>query len=857
MSQADSYDPAALLEQAGWVRRLAGRLLGDGAAADDVTQETLVVALESASSGDSSQRSWLAGVVRNLVRARVRSDANRSQREAEARPHLPSPSAADVVARGEGFRLLVQAVLELPEPYRSTLLMRYFEGLSTVEIAEKSGASRAAIRTRHSRGLSLLREGIDRRHGGEARTWLAALASPAFPRSIATPTLPVATVGGALLMSTKAILVGATLALVLGGLWWRTQSVPAAAVEVTETEGAAAPESRDAEPELAESAPRVPREEPLETPEPATGFVHPPMPYSHAFLARSVHVRGRVIDLSQQPVGGVSISLLTGAGETEVMGTSGEDGSFEITEAGTHGMLEASNEVYAPVLNANFFSVPKETSDSDLATVTLVVAARGEFEGLVVDGDGGPIAEAEVAVELPPDFRVRFDVALDMCISAVVEVASGADGHFALEAGCVPGSRLIARKAGHPRGEIELPTRSAHDLRLVLSSSEHSSLSGRVVDAQARPVVGARLAFGWQATQSNEEGRFEFDLGGEPVGGWDPEELVALHPDFLPVRVAEASQAGGEWGEPVTVELSQLPYSISGKVVRFDGKPVDGAELYLLNPMFFGAAQQGDSFGTADMEQLLNGNTRHSAPLATTEADGSFVVNGLLPREYVLYVIEPETLARATSTPIRAPATGVTVELESTVLTPVAGRVVDKHGEAMPDMFLTVNVRRVVDRQGLPFGGGFPEFFYTPHQARTDAEGRFAFAEMDPTDVQLQIHLPGVVDVFHYDLATAEPPLEEMEIVAYRRCHFLVDLAGRQDFADSFQLLDEQGEPVDIVFSRGDRTMHRSEAELQDGRSETLSASERANTLVLYKAGEIVQSLPIELTPEETARVGL
>ena len=64
-----------LLAQAGWVHRLAARILGDGADAEEVVQDTWVAALEAdgpalRSRGREGLRAWLGGVVRNLARRR-------------------------------------------------------------------------------------------------------------------------------------------------------------------------------------------------------------------------------------------------------------------------------------------------------------------------------------------------------------------------------------------------------------------------------------------------------------------------------------------------------------------------------------------------------------------------------------------------------------------------------------------------------------------------------------------------------------------------------------------------------------------------------------------------------------------
>ena len=79
--QTTSPDPALLLSELVWVRRLALRLTADEAQADDLAQEAFVVAHVHPPRPDQPLRPWLASVVRNLVRMRLRSDGRRTKRE--------------------------------------------------------------------------------------------------------------------------------------------------------------------------------------------------------------------------------------------------------------------------------------------------------------------------------------------------------------------------------------------------------------------------------------------------------------------------------------------------------------------------------------------------------------------------------------------------------------------------------------------------------------------------------------------------------------------------------------------------------------------------------------------------------
>jgi RNA polymerase sigma-70 factor (ECF subfamily) len=70
-----------------------------------------------------------------------------------------------VVARLDAQQRLLEALLVLPEPYRSTLFYRYVDGLSGAEIARCLGVTEETVRARLLHGQRLLKE----RLGGDAR----------------------------------------------------------------------------------------------------------------------------------------------------------------------------------------------------------------------------------------------------------------------------------------------------------------------------------------------------------------------------------------------------------------------------------------------------------------------------------------------------------------------------------------------------------------------------------------------------------------------------------------------------------------------------------------------------------------
>lgn len=92
-----------------------------------------------------------------------------------ARPEVEAASPADLLEKAEMARRVLDCVIALDEPYRSTVILRFYDGKSPAEIAGLQGVPAATVRTRIGRALARLRLRLDRAHGGERAAWRAAL----------------------------------------------------------------------------------------------------------------------------------------------------------------------------------------------------------------------------------------------------------------------------------------------------------------------------------------------------------------------------------------------------------------------------------------------------------------------------------------------------------------------------------------------------------------------------------------------------------------------------------------------------------------------------------------------------------
>jgi RNA polymerase sigma-70 factor (ECF subfamily) len=158
-----------LLEELGWVRTLASRLVADANDADDLVQEAWLKAQGTPPERFASRsflRAWLASVTRRMARDARRSRLRRARREERAARSETLGSPEDVVERSALLEALLHSVRQLDEPYRSTVLLRYMDARSTAEVAAALSVSEEVVRKRLSRALARLRTGLAREWGG-------------------------------------------------------------------------------------------------------------------------------------------------------------------------------------------------------------------------------------------------------------------------------------------------------------------------------------------------------------------------------------------------------------------------------------------------------------------------------------------------------------------------------------------------------------------------------------------------------------------------------------------------------------------------------------------------------------------
>jgi RNA polymerase sigma-70 factor (ECF subfamily) len=131
------------------VYRFLRRMLRDGAAAEDLTQETFLRALNGRYQSNGHERAWIFQIARNLARDRARSD--------QRRPAISEYEERSAATGDPSLKLALDAALAgLEEDDREVFLLREVGGLSYAEIAAACALTPDAVRSRlHRARLSL------------------------------------------------------------------------------------------------------------------------------------------------------------------------------------------------------------------------------------------------------------------------------------------------------------------------------------------------------------------------------------------------------------------------------------------------------------------------------------------------------------------------------------------------------------------------------------------------------------------------------------------------------------------------------------------------------------------------------
>ena len=697
-------DPEAfrqLCEQYARIAYAAGlRVLGNGADAEDITQECFLRLARLQTEISGSFAAWVHRVAVNLSIDRIRSDAARRDRETRYVAETTETSEAS----WNDLREHVDAAIDaLPEKQRRAVVGHFIEGRSQNDLALAEDISRASIHERIHRGLHTVRTDLRRRgvivgaatFGGLLTEGMAEATTVPAPLMAKLGTLTVyagaaqtgppavlgAIVSGKLLWSLLAVVV----VVVAGAVYVQRPSKPAASAVVTTTEEAPARVS-------VEQSTDMPKSEAQPIAEPAAEVAEP--------VENGATVEGFVRDHETgRPLEGVGIACAVEDGSNQFSYSKDElnrtdaAGRYRITglAPGRYKLLCTSEwktqdpgdtRPYEVELRfaGNMFRRSIEIASERLVKGPDFDAIVGQtVSGRVVDADGRPAPEASVTLQAE---------------SVYLYLTSADDGSF--KGGGFPVSdRLLAqvtkgamadvieKRNGvtHVRpadpdaltsgamGPLTLPEGGLTDL--VIEVRCGATVRGHLLDHRGLPIPGAHVMARagqqpeWAGSRygtTRDDGAFTltglaagaYELGWNPRDENEPEDMYGWAPSqaliIEPTTVA--------WGEDragfvlrAAPPSAEAGLTITGRVTDSHGIPVAEADI---------EARPG--FGSQRTH-------------AKSGKDGAFEISGLNEGEYTVWVIHPQH-ARYVAPSVVAAAGNATLDVVLEDMPIVSGHVI-------------------------------------------------------------------------------------------------------------------------------------------------------------------------------------
>lgn len=563
-----------LMSELAWLKRLASALVRDESDANDLVQETWLVAAEHAPTDGRPLKPWLSRVALNLVRMRSRSSTRRRAREAAVPGVEGAPAPDELVSRLRAQRVVADEVLRLAEPYRNTILLHYFEDLSSAEIARRTGTPEGTVRRRLKTALDELRGRLHAEERTTGQPVVALLAPLAIKQGAASAAL------GAVVVK-KAI---AVIVVVVGLVLLGTQLYHHRARTTAPVAAAPSNQGSDAARSVAKAS------------------------------TAPAHITVQVAD-SAGPIASALVRCAPADGEIVVVKTAG-DGTVAIDLAAGAWSIAASAEGHEPA-EANLV-----VGDHD-DHVRIILASGGvTVTGTVTDLTGGEIAGARIdAARIGATSRAG---------GAIAVAFSDAAGHYKLAIGA--GEILVA--ASHP--EYAAQTRYL-DLGAGGATASFALVPGGTLEGVVRdratndPVAGAAVRAtsdlaalelaeaSERIVKSDAAGKFR--ISGLRPGGYELTARKGARSSRVPVGVG----VGVAEQQTNIIVLVGPTATIRGKVIDDTGAPAADVTVSAMGNADGGKATS-DRAGAFVIEGLAPGRWALRGSSASVIPDGLAIV---------------------------------------------------------------------------------------------------------------------------------------------------------------------------------------------------------------------------------------
>ncbi len=664
MSEIDPRLPAeAYMAHSEWVRRLARRLLDDAGAADDVAQETWIAFLRQPLGTVRDLRGWLHGVTRRLALKSARERGTRRLQRADVEKELIAPSADDVLEIELVRKQVIESVLALEEPYRSTVLLHFYEGHSSEDIARRLGLPSSTVRTRLQRGLAKLREKLEAQdvHGENGlRSALLLVTRTSVP--------PVAAGKGAVLAASalaKSSLIGALL-IGVAVLCWLVFYVTTPIADRSATKWASSADSRSS-PETTPMAPARTSGSELD---------RAALPVDSASDSRwrlAIHrdigsLAGMVVREDRGlPVAGASVRITTSTGpvarnmslvedRAPILRSlvTGVDGSFRFDDLPT-GPYALHAEMGSD-LRADLIVAATDDSVPMLVTLASQLDERARIDALdvrTIDGSGARVANADIEFTFrsgdgnQQTRRLRSDERgeahcdqLDLRRGLLfAKTTDGRVGQALVTAGADEHARWLLYRSADPK--------SAPEYEVILE--EPGAIAGVVQDGPSIVVhawFGATIGVLPHDARATTGPEGSFRLDALPAGKY---MLTVDAPAGFRADLPEWGWTGGphaneffprvvqvEAGATTTIRVPIVTSAaVHGRVTQADGKtPIAGAEVntWIVRENFGdpgglkrGSRYSWSMYSSVPIDQWLSTDWQRTV----TDADGAYSFTGL------------------------------------------------------------------------------------------------------------------------------------------------------------------------------------------------------------------------------------
>jgi uncharacterized GH25 family protein len=373
---------------------------------------------------------------------------------------------------------------------------------------------------------------------------------------------------------------------------------------------------------------------------------------------------GKVVDAGGAPVPWATVRIGSQRGALQVQDAptrqviAGQDGTFEVKGLARGPLMAMALSETASSQGVKFdLATAREKRD-----LVLTLDVTGSIAGVVVDGSGEPVAEAQVTAY--PDFFAG-ERGEDFSLRGPTADTTDGGGAFTLRGLPVGNYRLFASRSGvgqNPFAREGTKARTgATGLKLVLQAD--GGVKGVVVFEEGGSPGLFTVSAGYVAgvPVASKDGAFEL-----PAIAPGTHDIAIRGPDFAETFVRGVEVASGQVKDVGQVKVKR-GRNVSGRVVSAGGKPVAGATV-VLGKQLFGDGKSLASAEVSGFEEQMG--IRRS----TTDGDGRYAMRGIGEKE-LLIAAEHQAEGRSPASQVAPGKDSVTVDLKLAGVGSVSGHV--------------------------------------------------------------------------------------------------------------------------------------------------------------------------------------